>query len=160
MDPVIFCRTWWRHQIETFSALLALCGGNSPVSGEVPSQRPVTRSSDFYLRLNKRLSKQSWGWWFDTPLRSLWRHCNVPIQHGKSNADDDTNTSAWYLTKSRLCSVCFVIPCWIVFQLSLKRKCRHIDDIFLTDYIERCPLTLSVETTNIRNVKMMVCLFQ
>ena len=27
--------------------------------------------------LNKRLSKQSWGWWFDTPSRSLWRHCNV-----------------------------------------------------------------------------------
>ena len=29
----------------------------------------------FVLRLNKRLSKQSWGWWFETPLRSLWRHC-------------------------------------------------------------------------------------
>ena len=26
--------------------------------------------------LNKRLSKQSWGWWFETPTRSLWRHCN------------------------------------------------------------------------------------
>ena len=26
--------------------------------------------------LNKRLSKQSSGWWFETPLRSLWRHCN------------------------------------------------------------------------------------
>ena len=35
---------WWRHQIETFSALLALCEGNSPVTGEFPSQRPVTRS--------------------------------------------------------------------------------------------------------------------
>ena len=31
----------------------------------------------FYLRLNKRLSKQSWGWWFETPTRSLWRHRNV-----------------------------------------------------------------------------------
>ena len=31
----------------------------------------------FYLRLNKRLSKQSWGWWFETPSRSLWCHCNV-----------------------------------------------------------------------------------
>ena len=42
-------------------------------------QRPVTRSFDvfFDLRLNKRLSKQSWGWWFETPSRSLWRHCNV-----------------------------------------------------------------------------------
>ena len=31
----------------------------------------------FDLRLNKRLSKQSWGWWFETPSWSLWRHCNV-----------------------------------------------------------------------------------
>ena len=39
--------TWWRHAMETFSALLALCAGNSPVAGEFPSQRPVTRSFDF-----------------------------------------------------------------------------------------------------------------
>ena len=71
--------TWWRHQMETFSTLLALCAWNSPVIGEFPSQRPVTRSFDvfFDLRLNKRLSKQSWGWWFETPSRLLWRHCNV-----------------------------------------------------------------------------------
>ena len=52
--------------------------GNSPVPGEFPTQRPVTRSfGDFFdLRLNKRLSKQSWGWWFETLSRSLWRHRN------------------------------------------------------------------------------------
>ena len=63
---------------ETFSASLALCAGNSPVPGEFPSQRPVTRSFDvfFDLCLNKRLSKQSWGWWFEMPSRSLWCHCN------------------------------------------------------------------------------------
>ena len=46
--------------------------------GEFPTQRPVTRSFDvfFDLRPNKRLSKQSWGWWFETLSRSLWRHCN------------------------------------------------------------------------------------
>ena len=46
-------------------ALLALCKGNSPVTGEFPSQRPVTRNFDaFYaMCLNKQLSKQSWGWW-------------------------------------------------------------------------------------------------
>ena len=68
----------WRHQMETFSALLALCAGNSPVPGEFPSQRPVTRG--FYvfidLRLNKQLNKQSRGWWFETLSRSSWRHCN------------------------------------------------------------------------------------
>ena len=31
----------------------------------------------FYLHLNKQLSKQSWGWWFETPSRPLWGHCNV-----------------------------------------------------------------------------------
>ena len=47
--------------------------------GEFPTQRPVTRSFDVYfdLRLNKRLSKQSWGWWFETLSRSLWRHRNA-----------------------------------------------------------------------------------
>ena len=43
-----------------------------------PTQRPVTRSFDIFfdLRLNKRLSKQPWGWWFETPSWSLWRQCN------------------------------------------------------------------------------------
>ena len=69
--------TWWRrHQMETLSALLAIYARNSPVTSEFPAERPVTRSFDFfYLRLNKRLGKQSWGWWFETPLRPLWRHC-------------------------------------------------------------------------------------
>ena len=54
--------------MKTFSALLAICAGNSPVLGEFPAQRPVTRSFDvfFDLRVNKRLSKQSRGWWFET----------------------------------------------------------------------------------------------
>ena len=57
------------HQMETFSALLAICAVNSPIAGEFPAQRPVTRSFDVFVDLlvNKRLSKQSWGWWFETP---------------------------------------------------------------------------------------------
>ena len=71
--------SWWRHQMKTFSELRAICAGNSPVPGEFPAQKPVTRSFDvfFDLRPNKRLSKQSWGWWFETLSCSLWRHCNV-----------------------------------------------------------------------------------
>ena len=48
------------------------------VNGGFPAQRPETRSFDAFLdlRLNKRFSKQSWGWWFEIPSRSLWRHCN------------------------------------------------------------------------------------
>ena len=54
-----------------------LCG-ECTGPGEFPTQRPVTRSFDvcFDLRLNNQLSKQPWGWWFETPSWSLWRHCN------------------------------------------------------------------------------------
>ena len=65
----LFRCTWWRHQMEISSALLTLFAGNSPVPGEIPAQSPVTRSFDvfFDLHLNKRLSKHSWCWWFETP---------------------------------------------------------------------------------------------
>ena len=55
-----------------------LCGEFTG-SGDFPAQKPVTRSFDvfFDLRLNKRLSKQSWGWWFETLSCPLWRHCYV-----------------------------------------------------------------------------------
>ena len=68
----------WCHQMETFSVLLAISAGNSPVLGEFPAQRPVRRSLDIFFDLhpNKRLSKQWWGWWFETPSCPLWRHCN------------------------------------------------------------------------------------
>ena len=70
--------SWWRHQMESFSALLAICAGNSPLPCEFPSQSPVTWTFDVYfdLRLNKRLSKQSWGCWFETLSSPLWRHSN------------------------------------------------------------------------------------
>ena len=75
--------TWWRHQMEVLSALLALCVGNIPVTGESPSQRPVTRSFHvfFDLRLNKRLSHRTRRWWFETPSRALWRHYNDVPNH-------------------------------------------------------------------------------
>ena len=72
--------------MEPFSALLALCAGNSPVPVNSPHKGqwrgalvfPFDVSFD--LRLNKRLSKQSRGWWFETPSWSLWRHCCVKIR--------------------------------------------------------------------------------
>ena len=57
----------------------------SPVNS--PHKWPVTLSFDIFfdLRLNKRLSKQSWGWWFETLSRPLWCHHNdttkVPPLH-------------------------------------------------------------------------------
>ena len=52
-----------------------LCG---EFTSEFPTQRLVTRSFDvfFDLHLNKWLSKQWWGWWFETPSPPLRRHCN------------------------------------------------------------------------------------
>ena len=80
-DAIVAELSWWRHQMETCSALLAFCAGNSPVTGEFPTQRPVSRSFDvfFDLYLNKRFSKQSWCWLFETPSWSLWRHCNGDV---------------------------------------------------------------------------------
>ena len=73
-------------KMETFSALLALCAGNSPVTGEFPPQRSVTRNFGIFfdLCLNKRFSKQSTRRWFETPSCSLWHHgngCNTYIVH-------------------------------------------------------------------------------
>ena len=61
----------------TFSALLALWAGNSPVSGELPSQRPVTRSFDalFDLRLTKRLSNNPYA----GDLRRQRAHYDVTV---------------------------------------------------------------------------------
>ena len=77
-----------RHQMETFSVLLALCEWNPPVTGVFPSQRPVTRSFDDFvdLRLNKRLSKESIRRWFETTSCSLLRHCNVSVKSYSQNA--------------------------------------------------------------------------
>ena len=68
----------WKH----FPHYWPFVGGGgihrSPVPGEFPAQRPVTRSLMFFfdLRLNKRLGKEWWCWWFEMPSRPLWRHCN------------------------------------------------------------------------------------
>ena len=51
---------WWRHQMGTFSALLAICAGNSPVPGEFPAQRPVTRSFEVFFDLRLKLSCPLW----------------------------------------------------------------------------------------------------
>ena len=87
--------------METFSALLALCAVNSPATSEFPSQRPVTRSYDvfFDLRLNKRLSKQSWGWWFETLSSPLWRHRNI--------------MQSWL---SQLTHICIAQPQWLKYR--------------------------------------------
>ena len=96
-------QTWWRHQMETFSALLAIVRFTGP--RWIPrTQKPSTRSFDvfFDLRLNKRLGKQSWGWWFETVPRPLWRHGN----ENYNTLIMDTR----YLTLNELCVQIWVTP--------------------------------------------------
>ena len=122
--------------METLSALLAICAGNSPVPGEFPTQRPVTRSFGvfFDLRLNKRLSKQSWGWWFETLSRPLWRQCNAtmwcpPSAHAclwrHNNYDQTTfkNCQVDMIFRSVL-RACHAIHNEF-FAGSIKRQCFH-----------------------------------
>ena len=59
----------WKH----FRVTGHLCG-------EFTAQRPVMWCFDIFdLRLNKRLSKPLWGWWFETPSRPLWRYGDAYI---------------------------------------------------------------------------------
>ena len=71
--------TSWNGNI--FCVTGHLCGELTGPS-EFPAQKPVTQSFVvfFDLRLNKRLSKQSWGWWFETPSRPIWSHRNEIVR--------------------------------------------------------------------------------
>ena len=71
--------------------------------GEFFTQRPVTRSFDvfFDLRLNKRLSKQPWGWWFETPSWSLWRQCNEMIRSKTSLLPEASLNTSIYTCNSK-----------------------------------------------------------
>ena len=111
----------WLHEMETFSALLALCEGNSPVTGEIPWRRPVTQSFDvfFVLRLNKRLRKQSRRRGFETQSRPLWRHCNVI----EKSSDPGPGATHWGLVKCASCSnktyvLCLIYPVDVNYYFS------------------------------------------
>ena len=111
----------------TMMTLLTLCAGNSPVTGKFPVQMPVTRSFDafFGLHLNKRLSKQSWGWWFETPYRSLWRHWNEYITNMNIELKNVFQVSSW--NNGMRCMSWYVLSCncieslctyWLILLLS------------------------------------------
>ena len=80
----------WKH-FSRYWPFVRVCAGNSLVTGEFPSQKPVTRSFNvfFDLRLNKRLSEQLGGRWFET--RSLWRHCTATQQKGHTRSNSNSN---------------------------------------------------------------------
>ena len=89
-----------------------LCG---EFTGEFPAQRPVTRSFGvfFELRLNKRLSKQLRGWWFETLPSPLWRHCNDKCYVHTSNCQ----VACGIITASSIDSIYCVAGFWIIFHM-------------------------------------------
>ena len=116
---------WWRHQMETFPRYWPFeCEGNPRVNGGFPSQRPVMQSFEifFVVNLNICLSKQSRCWWFETPWRSLWRHCNTvlltlcvenlfPLQR-------TSNAAIRFFSLSLAWTNRWIVPCVILLNLS------------------------------------------
>ena len=85
-QKIKYCDKCLHVMMSTWITLISLCFGSyddvikwKHFPRYEPPQRPVKQSFDVFFdpRLNKRLNKQSWGWWFETPSRPLWRHCNV-----------------------------------------------------------------------------------
>ena len=91
-----------------------------PLCGEFTGHRwiPRTKASDadlwcfFYLRMNKRLNKQSWDWWFETLSHPLWRHSNEPRL--RWIAYSNRNYCVWLLVDfpfsiSKICPWCCLV---------------------------------------------------
>ena len=121
--------------METFSASLALCAGNSPVTGEFPPQRPGTRSFDvpFDLRLNQKMSKQWRRRWFETPSRSLWRHCNVTgaVLMGKDNC---TCVCTYYSALPISCGLYYAIYSHKIIDPS---SLTHVSGVLCQKHVSR-----------------------
>ena len=138
--------------METFPALLALLAGNSPVTGEFPSQRPVIRSFDvfFDLRLNKRLSEQLWSWCIETPSRPLWRHHNVLNQGNVTTpllVIFTTLPHAYRWVKSHPC----LQPCYW-YQGTTTKNARLVHTKFLLTLMRRtCHCDCDTKTSIIWN---------
>ena len=125
--------------------LLALCAGNSLVTGEFPPQRPVTWSFDvfFDLHLNKQLSKQLWGWWFEMQACSLWRHCLFFLIHQalpsltRSNlVDEEEEDDQSLLVRDYFPLERISVSCCVSFILS--ELCVSINHVFC-DFLPLSP---------------------
>ena len=143
--------------METFSALLAFCAGNSPVTGEFPAQRPVTRSFGvfWHLCLNQQLSKPWRCRWFETPSRSLWRHCNdttpnwISMKH-ESFCQHRTAIYVYFKV---------VIRCISRITSHIQRMCTdvrglYVSTTYLTLYIAsiKCPILCTAVSVPVYNV--------
>ena len=118
--------------------------------GEFTGHRwiPRTSASDtdlwffFDLRLNKRLSKQSWGWWIETPPLSLWRHCNGPI----SSKVISTCSSEWImrcLNELKAWFICRSVLCFLQYRANL--GCAVKRDLIILFQVEQFQVRYIIE---------------
>ena len=126
---IITTNTWWRHQMETFSALLAICAGNSPVTGEFPTQRPVTwhRALIFSLIcvwLNDWVSIREAG-----DLRRYRTHYDVIVMiYNIDRSMRNTEVAAYWTQQRKLNRRYFEFPicvfehffCWWMIEIRAK----------------------------------------
>ena len=95
----------------------------SPVNSTHKGQWPGALVFSLICALNKRLSKQSWGWWFETSSRLLWRHCNGCVMFNSLlsiyaiNPNAQCNNSTFIVpvilqTTVKLFDVILIIPCY------------------------------------------------
>ena len=130
----VTCRPWWRHQMETFSALLALCAGNSPVTGEFPAQRPVTRSFDivFDLCLNNGLSKQ----WRYAGSYDIFHSCCTECEKGREGVFHQRSSKSRKLYENVMCSSC------VIWQYQSDDIYIYLHSLVLAGIMEVLRLTL------------------
>ena len=170
----IVANSWWRHQMETISALLAICAGNSPVSGEFPAQRPVTRSFDvfFDLRMDGRLSKHSWSWWLDTLSCPLWRQSNGTLTNWQNQNDTQIcKNCSWfgghngYFVSIKLRNDIFLVSdqrmrtgTWEVGDILAFRKktCNYAINLTHTFFTKECNSHHKITSFLLNNVKYFI----
>ena len=126
---VLLCNMMTSPNGNIFRVTGPLCGEVTG-PGEFPTQRPVTPSFDvfFDLRLNKRLSKQPWGWWFETPSWSLWRHCNELIMLPCNLQSYHYHNHYWHYIKKICLCLCFCAGSYtaIAVSTSAGASSRHL----------------------------------
>ena len=110
----------WKY----FQRSFPFVGGihRSPVNSPHKGQWRGAFDIFFDLHPNKRLSKQSWGWWFETPLHPLWRHCNGSSTYVTLSPRNVTLTINMYMYRVRLL---LVFGHWTV-TTTLTRLIFHI----------------------------------
>ena len=146
--------------METFSALLALCAGNSPMTGDFRARRPVTLSFGvfFDLRLYKLWSKEWWGWWFETPSCPLWCHCN-----------EITTQLVLMLRSEFLCVLVRCLRCWIMHSKMLHTSVQYRAQTFRRTQWHKQSIHFVIAAPwwcasslrpKFQEIRMLRCLFQ